>query len=256
MPVRYNALDPERSEVRLLTILPGNSRDPIRCSLSLVSLNEAPEFEALSYMWGNSAIRKLILVDADELLITTNLEAALRQLRRRKTSRILWVDAICIDQQNIIEKNAQIPLMRRIYSDATSTIVWLGESENRKIEDLLAFAGNQPKSLSSADKFSLKKLLLRRRNLSSILTPKRNMLFSLRILNGFMLLLDLPYWGRMWTYQEYSLPSEEPICYYGNIKFIMKDVLSLSNTFGGHLMDQANLALNYTVNSDRGKHDF
>ena len=62
------------------------------------------------------------------LQIRLNLHALLRQLRRNRYSRFIWIDAICIDQGNLTEKSAQIPLMRHIFKEAKNVFVWLGEA--------------------------------------------------------------------------------------------------------------------------------
>jgi hypothetical protein len=59
--------------------------------------------------------------------ITRNLDAALRVLQEEKMHRMLWVDAICIDQENISEKSHQVPLMKDIFELADQVIIWLGE---------------------------------------------------------------------------------------------------------------------------------
>ncbi len=71
--------------------------------------------------------------------VTINLKAALRALRQRKKVRVLWVDAVCINQADIPEKNVQVPLMSRLYSGADSVIVWLGAS-NPNIELFVSWA--------------------------------------------------------------------------------------------------------------------
>jgi Heterokaryon incompatibility protein (HET) len=98
-------------------------------SLEIVSLVDRPNvlrYEALSYVWGDPAIKHAVEVDGKELFITTNLGAALRRLRRLNVTRIMRVDAICIDQDNIEERSAQLQLMARIYHGASSVVIWLG----------------------------------------------------------------------------------------------------------------------------------
>ncbi|KAK6851527.1 HET domain protein [Apiospora arundinis] len=99
-------LDPSRSETRLLTLLPSPNFDAeIQCLLDVVSLDETTDFEALSYVWGDPSIREPISVGGENVLVTTNLIAALRRLRQPESRRVLWVDAVCIDQGHTGEKN-------------------------------------------------------------------------------------------------------------------------------------------------------
>jgi ankyrin repeat protein len=88
------SLDRTRHEIRLLKILPGNEDDPIRCTLSRAVLDEQPEYEALSYVWGDPKHRRKILVDGRKTKVTINLEVALRHLRNPNTPRTVWIDAL------------------------------------------------------------------------------------------------------------------------------------------------------------------
>ncbi|KAK4125188.1 HET-domain-containing protein [Parathielavia appendiculata] len=114
-------------EIRLLLLLPGGFNDPIQCSLTHESLASAPEYQALSYTWGDATQTSLILLDGAEYPITTNLETSLRYLRDPRGYIRLWVDALCINQLDVQERSAQVPRMRDIYEQATNTIVWLGD---------------------------------------------------------------------------------------------------------------------------------
>ncbi|KAI1292920.1 heterokaryon incompatibility protein-domain-containing protein [Xylaria venustula] len=77
---------------------------------------------------------ELILADNLELRVTRNLKSALKHLRYRDESRFMWIDALCIDQGNEIEKGPCIAMMGDIYRRASRVVVWLGEAENNSIE--------------------------------------------------------------------------------------------------------------------------
>jgi hypothetical protein len=131
-------------EIRLIHVLPGLDSDPMKIELlSNISLASAPSYTALSYTWGEPSSTDIILVDGSPLSVTKNLATGLWQLRQRVTDHQkfkLWVDAICINQQDAMEKNTQIPLMRRIYEKAKAVMVWLGphENESRKAMEILS----------------------------------------------------------------------------------------------------------------------
>jgi len=185
----WTPLDRGKRQIRLVHLAPSeNYNEQPSCSLHIVSLNENPQYEALSYAWGDPKITVPIQlqsvhqgstahVDTDapsncspglltatsldpeisqppstvtgtaeiefpalEALglspsaknklddtqwpVTVNLEAALRYLRHKFMVRILWIDAICIDQLNVEERNHQVPLMKTIYRNATAVRVW------------------------------------------------------------------------------------------------------------------------------------
>lgn len=86
------------------------------------------EHEALSYCWGDRAKTKTMTVDGTPFGISANLEAALTQLRKPDEERILWADAICINQNDDAEKRREVACMRAIYYGARR-VVWLGPAE-------------------------------------------------------------------------------------------------------------------------------
>jgi hypothetical protein len=73
------------------------------------------DYEALSYVWGSKTGDRLLYYEGKVVLTTQNCEEALRSLRRSSTARALWIDAICIDQTNLLERNAQVDLMGDVY---------------------------------------------------------------------------------------------------------------------------------------------
>ena len=131
----YQTLQETSSEIRLLTLTPdldspptSNSQTPISCSLIHASLDQKlPPYFALSYTWGNPENTALISVDGVLISITQNLHDALARLQHHRFfDRPIWIDALCINQADVSEKNVQVPLMSRIYSMAECVIIWLG----------------------------------------------------------------------------------------------------------------------------------
>ncbi|KAH7156695.1 heterokaryon incompatibility protein-domain-containing protein [Dactylonectria macrodidyma] len=98
-----------------------------RWALSMKDLNTMICYTALSYCWGPQVFDASIECDGHEKNITKSLEAALRQLRQPDASIVMWIDQLCINQEDEKEKEQQIPLMGRIYSQSLSTVIWLGE---------------------------------------------------------------------------------------------------------------------------------
>ncbi|KAK6613565.1 het domain protein [Botrytis cinerea] len=90
---------------------------------------ESHLYEALSYVWGSfDDPPHFIYINGNSLSITANLHAALRRLRNHNLERVIWVDALCINQQDDQEKGLQIQLMARIYGQANRVIVYFGEA--------------------------------------------------------------------------------------------------------------------------------
>lgn len=119
----------EKDEIRLLQLLPGKGSEPVKCEIFHARLGENPTYDALSYMWGgeNNGKSLMIQVDGGRLMeVRENLGNVLRYLRRENEARVLWVDAICINQSNDIERGHQVAQMGKIYSQAKTVRVWLG----------------------------------------------------------------------------------------------------------------------------------
>jgi hypothetical protein len=131
LPYTYKRLNYELGqEIRLLTILPGSETDSIACTIKHVNLLDNPTYEALSYTWatenGDSSLSENIVCQGSMLAITKNCEAAIRSLRSHVFTRVLWIDAACIDQNNPKERNHQVSLMGVIYYRASKVCVYLG----------------------------------------------------------------------------------------------------------------------------------
>ncbi|BCS04917.1 uncharacterized protein AKAW2_80718A [Aspergillus luchuensis] len=119
MSFKYDTLDPNQRQIRLLSIHRSIvGRGPIHCSLHTVSLDDSPEFEAISYVWGTEDATEHIFLDGNAFYVKPNVAKALYQLRRKSRRRIVWVDTICINQCDIDERNTQVPLMATIYTTA------------------------------------------------------------------------------------------------------------------------------------------
>ncbi|OCK83140.1 HET-domain-containing protein, partial [Lepidopterella palustris CBS 459.81] len=121
----YQPLE-EPMEFRLLELLPGERDDPLNCSLYHSSLTSHPHYYAVSYTWGTPGLFQEIELNGVAHPIQANLFDFLQQLRLPDAPATLWVDALCINQSDILEKNIQVPLMGAIYSIAKSVLVWLG----------------------------------------------------------------------------------------------------------------------------------
>ncbi|KAG0650479.1 Heterokaryon incompatibility protein [Hyphodiscus hymeniophilus] len=126
MPWLETPLDVSAPYIRILKLHPDGNDTPITCSLQVVSLDDHPDYETLSYVWGDSKKTKPITVGGAIFNATENLFEFLNCLRHRTTTRLLWADAICIDQSNNEERGRQIALMTRVYRQAKEALIWFG----------------------------------------------------------------------------------------------------------------------------------
>ncbi|KAG6368461.1 hypothetical protein INS49_002668 [Diaporthe citri] len=117
--------------IRILHLLPGKRDDPIRTRLQSCSVGNPPSYEAVSYAWGSKLDNAVIIVCEGgvdyHVEIPRSLHGALKQLRHDSNPRLIWADAICINQTDDEEKSCQVRLMRQIYQKATRVVIWLGD---------------------------------------------------------------------------------------------------------------------------------
>lgn len=118
--------------IRLLRIYKGTSSDPVEVTLELARMDDPSlEYEALSYVWGSSVTLSYIIHQTTQtpIPVTKNLYNALKGLRRFEQNRVIWADALCINQKDDEDKSAQVSKMNHIYARATRVVVWLGADE-------------------------------------------------------------------------------------------------------------------------------
>ena len=153
-PYKYLPLDAESSEIRLLGLETSTSlTDPIVCRLIKFSLGGAPKYgppesiyTPLSYCWGTMSSAKHIVVNGQSFLVTPSLYSALLHFRKSgqnvpnafikeeaKKETFWWMDAICINQNDLDERNSQVGLMTILYKQAQMVHVWLGEESKDSV---------------------------------------------------------------------------------------------------------------------------
>jgi hypothetical protein len=111
--------------------------DDLKCDISEFPFKSDQQYEALSWTWGNERPSEPLFVNSNDdsplsvCLLPPHLAAALKALRDQNLPRYLWVDAICINQANIKERNDQVPMMDQIYGNATNVCIWLGPDDEK-----------------------------------------------------------------------------------------------------------------------------
>ncbi|KAM0081517.1 hypothetical protein ACKRZS_006303 [Fusarium odoratissimum] len=189
---------PSPSHMRLVYLHPGTD-EAVYCELITVSIESAPSYEALSYTWGDPSRRESINMTTQgsettqQFSVTSNCYSALKRLRYRYRTRVLWIDALAIDQSNVDERNYQVSLMSRIYSQAASVVVYLGESgDNSDLAIAFIMECDDPSQGTTSLSF-----------------PKSDILMG-AIRNFFL----RPWFTRVWVIQEVFL-STDKIIYCG-----------------------------------------
>ncbi|OTA95382.1 hypothetical protein M434DRAFT_208127 [Hypoxylon sp. CO27-5] len=192
----YKPLNPDSREIRMLEIHPAfRTSSTIKCSLIVANLDNLNDdsvpfsfYEALSYTWGDPTGKVTIKLDGCPFEVTRNLAAALRRLRAKRGYRYLWVDAICINQDDDQERNSQVSLMGLIYRTAEQVLIWLGrEADGSK---------NAMKLI-----FSVADLYVEESDVAASLANEAHRARWRDVARLF----DRPYWRRVWVRQEIAL---------------------------------------------------
>jgi Heterokaryon incompatibility protein (HET) len=123
----YQSIRSKISEVRILEISTGQRQDPINLSFIKVILDggSTSNFEAISYMWGDPQGQVNVQLSGCDFHVSTRLHELLLDIRDSEEPCFVWIDAICINQEDTIERNEQVQLMKKIYHSAQAVRVWL-----------------------------------------------------------------------------------------------------------------------------------
>ena len=115
----------------------------VSCQMRTISLQEKPQYEALSYVWGTPEDPKEVLLNGVAHPVTRNLYNALKALRHPQRTRTLWVDAVCINQDDLQERNAQVSMMDKVYLQAALVVVfWQKTNMSKSMQTVKSFAGD------------------------------------------------------------------------------------------------------------------
>ncbi|TVY51984.1 Heterokaryon incompatibility protein 6,OR allele [Lachnellula cervina] len=131
-PPRYEYQPlPSQRHIRLLELQKSPSDSLISYRLVSYLLDDLPQYQALSYTWGDGKPASTIFLDGMWFGITTNVQDFLSRLKSPSFGpTYIWIDAICINQTDNREKETQVQMMGDIYRQASNVIVWLGESDD------------------------------------------------------------------------------------------------------------------------------
>ena len=194
-------LDQQQREIRILIFHEGRDDSPVECSLKIVSLDATDAYyNALSYVWGDVDDKTIIKVNHLAVSVTKNLANALHALRHYPVSHTetfdqptlaLWVDALCINQKDPLERRQQLQMMGSIYSSARKVLIWLGDGNEHTdyaidIMNREAFR-QRPKDVRSPSQEEIMVDVVFKQDLC-----KR------------------AWWQRLWVRQEFVLASKEP----------------------------------------------
>ena len=200
---------PEGKWIRLLRLGPGVSDDPICCELTATALEEAPPYEPISYCWGDPNDTPKFLCHGQPFSVTLSLFQALRRFRRKTEPRLIWADAVCIDQTSGQEKERQVAFMDQVYAQGECTLIWLGEAADdvdteggiSLVKEFNHYVHSEIDRMSKPDEEHFGVVLL---NIPPL--PEEHALVTcMNRWNGARELLDRPWFGGVWVLQEAGL---------------------------------------------------
>lgn len=213
----YRSLRRDSREVRLISFESLRDEPEINLRLHTFSLQGAPEYKALSYVWGSPDDTRLIVVNGTAVQASANLHAALLGVRAflsnsHADSRItyLWVDALCINQEDTLEKNHQVAMMDAIYSEAQEVLMWIrfesaanADTALTLLEDWTFAIALVVKHTTMIDEF----FRFLTQSLTAIGTAVGRDPFESSRMGCLVDLIDNEYWKRIWILQEVVLAS-------------------------------------------------
>lgn len=203
-PFQYNELKTGVDCIRLLSIEPAQDQDaPIICRLNAFEFGERPKYEALSYMWGSESNHSSIVVNGGSVSVRQNLLEALRYLRSQARDLPIWIDALCINQKDVTERNRQLRIMHHVYFRASMVIIWLGESYS-KFQNLVTPRQGQRTKVEA---------MLQDENIGSIAEADDEAAKKTKEVELVQTLSKDGYWQRLWIIQEVGQAENILICF-------------------------------------------
>jgi len=225
----YQPLSPAKKEIRLLELLPPPPDDQIfaSCRLSTVSLlDDELRFTALSYVWGSPTATNTILLNGIRRQVTKNPAAAMKRLtsmarafRRARNVFLLWADAVCINQDDNSEKSHQVSLMDDLCTSATSVYSWFGtESCIPTAIKTLEIVYRELQENEEKGHMAENLIWLRQHPVLYVEDSPRDeqTLIPNRHWTALQDFADLPYWSRMWIFQETVLSRPNQLVFMGS----------------------------------------
>lgn len=210
-PFKYSKI-PGPDQIRLLYLEPASGNPAVlKGSLRIHELDEECEYEAISYAWGDLPLfDQAIILDGQVLRITGNLYAALMAYSHADSTRVLWADAICINQSDSEEKSRQVSMMADIFKKAKTVQTWLGLDAGRstKALDFMASISAMAEKKWGASHETLNPPVVEKRPYVTLPEQVARDLVHLAVNHRVDYLLSSSWFNRVWIVQEVALAFE------------------------------------------------
>lgn len=208
----YSPLSRELEHIRLLVVQAGPKHEDAYCNLRIVSLLDRPMYETISYVWGDAKVRGSIHLNGEPMDVPASSEGAIRRVKLPDKDRIIWIDAVCIDQKNVAERGHQVGIMDKIYEKGRLNLICLdfigdrGEDVVETVESILQDARRETNDLKDFGKtvFGYDQIAF---------VPSNTPLSVTVDLQPLLDFLASAWFGRKWVLQEAAL-APSSICLY------------------------------------------
>ncbi|KAK6433325.1 Ubiquitin-like protein [Oleoguttula sp. CCFEE 5521] len=220
----YRPLDSSERQIRLLELLSGEHSAALRANLSVISLDARHKsaYETISYVWGPPVKSAAIDIAGVRLPIPEATAAVLRRVRQSDRGRLLWIDAVCINQDDINERSDQVGLMRYIYSGSTQNLIHLTDDEDMGIR-ITRLADDITREIrDKTDNYANWRSMVYTRYGTNRSTqgPYRSDID----IESLEFLTVLPWFRRLWVLQETRLAPSN-VCYLGSKCYPLNSLL-------------------------------
>lgn len=224
----YGMLNEELKEVRLLIVNPGSDDAVVRCSFLHANLagENVPPYETISYVWGDPKIKAEILLNDHPFQVPTSAERVLRRMRYADRERVLWIDAVCMNQEDLYERASQVGLMGNLYSNCSRNIIWLGEDDGSTSKALEAMQSVLEEIRVETDDWKQYYEILfggAMHNWTHSSSAVKAQFDEDALINFY----NSRWFSRAWVVQEASLPLRN-ICYRGDFELSFMDALRVA----------------------------
>lgn len=131
-PNLYEPLDRYHMEIRLLLVKAGEGCGALHCELqqAFLTSDPMPQYETVSYCWGDPTCMGDIMLNARSVQVPASSKAVIARMRLPDADQVLWIDALCINQEDPVERGHQVRLMSKIYSSGQQNLVYLGDADD------------------------------------------------------------------------------------------------------------------------------
>ncbi|KAI0971467.1 putative heterokaryon incompatibility protein [Xylaria arbuscula] len=198
---RYSALGP--GEIRLLKLPKSIPWNPIHCELAAIQIDKVPEFETISYTWGTQLVAKPFILNGKRFMASERVYSILHDRASCLKTRYIWIDSVCINQDDEDEKSSQVQLMRKIYGASHHTIIWLGYAPDAN--DAIGLLAHLRRRMNFDDPAERASRPLTQLNIEHTSWP------------ALVRLIKHDYWSRCWVIQEIAVSKSVIISYGGEL---------------------------------------